>query len=222
MNKATDTGSSLAKTFDDHELVTCVHLNCKSEKNKAVYHGIYVSQLYGTLFAIYGRFDIDEEKNDCCNVKKIKLKILNYKGLFNVGFNQTSISVEIDPEEMKIVIPVRALSGIDEMEISIKSSIEVERGKHKRIVFSRLLYPIEGFGVDPENQDKIDILKNVKGGSTNRTDIPDKLIFDTEFNYRDGVDYYDQLLLPGKVGYKPGKPVFSERCLESNVNIAYF
>lgn len=239
MNEGTNTerpGASLTDTFDDHDFVTCVHLNHKiypasesGEKNdKVVYHGIYVSQLYGTMFAIYGSFDIREDRgNACCYLTRINLKLLNYKGLVNLGFYQESMVVNSEgpnkekKEVKKITIPIQALSGKYQMEIILNPPIKVQHGTFERIVFERLLYPINGFGVDPAGQTNIHIVKEVKGGAVNPTPIPDLPYFDTEFHYRDGVDYYDQLLLPGKKGYrKPG--VFSVRCIHSNVNIAYF
>lgn len=218
--KSKSRGDSQAISFYEQDLVTCVHLNHKSsvveKKKKDVYHGIYASQLYGTLFAIYGSFDISEEKNKCCHVKKISLKLLNYKGLFNIGFHQNSIKVDVTDKKNVIEIPLQALSKKYEMEILIKQPIRVEIQDFKRVVFRRFLYPIEEFGVDMGSQEKIANLKKLKSAS-----IPNQPFFDTEFNYRDGVDYYDQLLHPGMAGSK-SYGVFSERCLESNVNIAYF
>ena len=50
------------------------------------YQSIYTSQLYGTFFVVYANFKTEENlAKDSYFVKNISLRIMNYKGLINIG-----------------------------------------------------------------------------------------------------------------------------------------
>lgn len=64
-----------------------------------IYQPIYSSQLYGTFFIVYANFETSED-SDNYFLHKIKLKIINYKGLINLGITGASFykTEGCDPE----------------------------------------------------------------------------------------------------------------------------
>lgn len=188
------------------DLVTCVDLNHTKpndpEKFKDVYHFLYASQVYQTLFAVYGKFEFSV--NDL-KVKGVDLQLLNYQGLMNVGF------CEVDPNDIPNTRKTEDFyfgvqGGSTKRSIYLEvtdpagnpTEIQLTKGKHTRIVFSRILYKLPNF--DPS---KIDV---------------NSIWFDTEFHSRSGTEYYNNNLHPGMAG---NKWVSSPRCRESYVNLIY-
>jgi hypothetical protein len=66
----------------DLKFVTSVDLGLYTRKKKSSqpYHFVYGSQLYDTLFGVFGKFDVQEDSNGTYFVKGVKLRIFNYKG----------------------------------------------------------------------------------------------------------------------------------------------
>jgi hypothetical protein len=215
------------------DLVTCVDLKNTDLKDpsdrtaqpKEVFHGIYASQLLGTLFGIYGKFYTDDQKKKgCCLVKGVYLKLINYKGIINIGFTTPKMTIKLT--DNVINFNVQGLKNISEMEIIFDEPIEVERGSFKRITFNRIAMALPGFEPDLSSQSSINKLSVPKTSA-----VPNMPYFDTEFHYRDGIDYYDQVLRPGMYGYKAPtigtasstqQEIFSLRCIQSNVNLVYY
>lgn len=134
------------------EFITKLHLG--EEKSLNHYQCIYSSQLYGTFFSIFALVDADHtDGDDYYTLKGIDLKIVNYKGIVNIGIvgaeliDSTSTTngkgdvikgkslligvkaLEDTPKDVPVVIET------DSMEFKIGSEILVERflmPMHKR------------------------------------------------------------------------------------------
>jgi len=224
-------GSPIDWTTTD--LITCVELNYKKPDAAAqadaepdgvvlkdVYHFLYASQLYGTLFGVYGKFSFSE--NDL-KVTGVDLQLLNYSGVMNIGFcgvmpDDIPDDIAGKPPKEHIYFGVKGDSPLRSIYVEIRDhvsgasdSIQMVKGVHQRIKFCRLLYPLNGFNMDP-------------GYGTDLTlpvPIPNSQFFDSEFHYRSGTDFYNSAVRPGMQGYKPITLV-SVRCIQSNVNLIYY
>ncbi len=76
------------------ELINNINL---SNSNESAYQSIYSSQLYGTFFMIYAIF----ETRPCINgyeISSIKLRLMNYKGLINLGISRARFFTEENKE----------------------------------------------------------------------------------------------------------------------------
>jgi hypothetical protein len=220
------------ESFKDLELVTAVDLNLKEMKvdniTKPVYHFIYASQLYGTLFSIYAKFDgspIDAGK--FFEINKISLKLLNYKGCINIGF--TSHELQLDEKRENLFFQVRGTSTLIQKELDLKKTSPnkpftvPKEVLPYRLVFNRILHPLPDFdGYLDEREENVSSQLSIEP--------PPSPLFDIEFNDRDGVDLYNHHLKPGMlryVGKKEGdtskevQVAAGIRCNSSNVNL-YF
>ncbi|MBS1557370.1 MAG: hypothetical protein JST69_01480 [Bacteroidetes bacterium] len=189
--------------WDKTDLVTCVDLNHTtpiSNEFEEVYHFLYASQVYQTLFAVYGKFDFSVKD---LKVKGVDLQLLNYNGLMNVGF--CDVETNDIPNTRKtedFYFGVQGGSNKRSIYLEVTdpagnpTEIQLTKGKHTRIVFSRILYKLLNF---------------------NPADV-NSVWFDTEFHSRSGTEYYDNNLHPGMAG---NKWVSSPRCRESYVNLIY-
>lgn len=72
---------------------------------------IYSSQLYGTFFSIYAKINLDNGKTDekSYHLNSIDLKIVNYKGLINLGMVRARFKKRRNGGE--ILIDVQGLGG---------------------------------------------------------------------------------------------------------------
>lgn len=236
------------KYLEDSYLVGCVDLNnCDfievtdnqgKKTKKEVYQAIFASQVYGTFFVIYGKFLTDKtSKAGCCFVRGVKMKLVNYKGLINMGFTKRKITTNTlsaaangkkskgsknlqVTKAIKVEFEVRGFNTNYEMEIEFTKPIDVSEGTFKEIEFQKKLIALsKSFAIQPDSQDTIsNALKKPLLQS-----IPNEPFFDTEFHERDGVDYYDNILHPGMDGYREfGKEAFTIRCITSKVNMVYY
>lgn len=160
-------------------------------------HFIYGSQLYGTVFAIYGKFNIETSQDgDSCKVWSIELKLVNYKGLANIGFTKEKSVFYIDKYKNRFIyFGVQGASKITEQIIRFDKPIVVT-SKACHLTFKRLLYPLKGF--------EFSLKERLKHGNIEKPlskPIPHKELFDTEFYYRNGDEYYYTALRPGMYGF---------------------
>ncbi len=236
------------KYLEDSYLVGCVDLNnCDfievtdkqgKKTKKEVYQAIFASQVYGTFFVIYGKFLTDKtSKAGCCLVNGVKMKLVNYKGLMNMGFTKKRIIVDPLPppdngkkskgtkslkgtDTPKVEFEVRGFNNNYEMDIEFTKPIDVSEGKFKEMIFQKKLIALsKSFAIQPGSQLKI----TDKFKSPQSKPIPDEPFFDTEFHERDGVDYYDNILHLGMDGYSEiGTEAFTIRCITSKVNMVYY
>lgn len=196
--------------FNQIKLATTVDLNYEFDGNKPVYHLIYASQLYGSVFAIYGRFEGNKNENSY-SVTKITLALLNYKGIINIGFTENDFRWENIQGEDNFFFGVRGTSIKVDHPVLIENPLVVRKGIALPLILNRTIYPLPGFE---------DYLNE---GPGQQTVVPPILpFFDTEFNDRDGLDFYNQDLKPGMLGYDGSYSLIaSPRCIQSNLRLIY-
>jgi hypothetical protein len=204
------------------ELITSVHLSSKvvNDNGYPIYYFVYASQLYQTLFAVYAQF-IGEETTvggeGAFAVQKISMKLINYKGILNMGFIDEP---EWVPEKKVLNFQVTGNTTDVNREYDFgKSPLIVNVGVPYKLVFNRTLRPLSGFEQFLDNQ----------SGIINSIEPPLTPLFDSEFNERDGVDFYKSEPKPGRVDYKGTQEEYLEmippfvgiRCNTSNVNLHF-
>ena len=174
-----------------------VDLSCNSSGEHPVYHFIYGSQLYGTVFAIYGKFNIEfAQEEGGCKVWSIELKLVNYKGILNIGFTKKKPILHVDKEgNNNIYFGVRGASKLTTQTICFSTPLIVTSIPNF-LTFKRILYPLKGF--------KFDLCERLCHGNLEKPlsrPIPHEKYFDTEFYYRNGDEYYYRVLRPGMYGF---------------------
>jgi len=216
------------------ELVSTVDLSYVSAK--PTYHFIYASELYGTLFTVYAKFDwkkITLDGKEAAEITMITLKIVNYKGTLNIGFTGNKLYCDDQPKEgvdtYNITFCVRGANAVVDKYFDFQEEedeqkeqgakdysiprIQIAKGQRFPLTFIRILFPLSDFeGYLQERTDRsARLLKNLE--------TPVTPIFDTEFNDRDGVDFYDRDLKPGM--FVPFEEAVGYRCNTSRVNLYY-
>lgn len=207
--------------LDQIELITSVDLNYRQgNSGKPVYHSVYGSSVYDSLFGIFAKFD-GAQAGNAFEVTKIHFKIVNYSGNFTIGFHSAP---EINDDNSVVTLNIRGMSVDDEEELSPKNKLTIQKGVPYRIVFERLLHPLLPSKF-PTRKPGEDISQRIQG------EVPHEPVFDSEFYHRNGVDYYHRELRPGHVGHKEtgtgnnkstsGILWPSPRCTQSDVNLIF-
>ncbi|HYC86287.1 MAG TPA: hypothetical protein VEB86_13735 [Chryseosolibacter sp.] len=217
-----------------HEFLTSVNLSIadsysREKKEKVpVYHFVYGSQLYGTLFGVFARFNIKrvtKGKSSFYQISRMTLQLLNYQGALNIGFAKNNDAYMYDAKEKQFYFCVIGGSKRYTKPFKFPKPIKLIEGESIPLVFNRLLLPLPGFG--PKGHDKHDSTTPLD------TPVPDTEFFDTEYHFRSGEEWYNSVLRPGMLGYlKPDRPrrslpntkrlsvLFpSLRCHQSNVRL---
>lgn len=189
------------------QFITTVDLTKPFDEN--IYQFIYGSQLYGTLFAVYGLFDCTSQANNTVNVNRIRFQLINYRGCVNLGIDHID---ELILRKDSIVLPIiklfvkPLLPSINHIDYYLKDK-ELQITSDQIIVLERLAMPFD---------------ERIKGENTNG-ESQGKIFFDTEFNYRDG--YYEnaQPIRPGHIDWEGdlGDPIIfpSLRCIFSLLRV---
>ena len=205
--------------YQDFEFVTSVDLNYAEakidKKTKPVCHFLYASQLYGTLFAIYGQF-VGVKHEDGFAIKELSMKLLNYKGVINIGFTKDKLVWKKVGNKDNLYFVVQGLSTTVVKNFIFPKPVVIKKGERFPITFNRLLRPLPDF-------EKYLVKRN---GSTAsgliKGEPPLVPLFDSEFNDRDGIDFYDNEIKPGMFrGSKLGPEAAGWRCNNSTVSL-YF
>jgi hypothetical protein len=214
---------------DTFELLTCVDLNNAGPDpvnlkpgEKSIYHFLYASQLYGTLFGVFGRFHIEDvDGGKTCNVSKVDLKILNYQGPVNIGFEKKPTYSKGDKT---VTLSVQGANINEDQSVEFDNDLRIVKGSKQMIIFDRVVMPLQ------EMSDYIGRLPVNDGtrpvaAPTSRTPL-----FDSEFLDRSGAEHFKRPVKPGMFGYvqkeadqESNKKIFmpSLRCTQSNVNLYY-
>lgn len=195
--------------IQDLELITSVDLAYKSLDERPVYHFVYASQLYGTLFAVYGSFS-GQDNGSSFTVNSVTLRLINYKGVINIGFHG-------QPQFQKdnINFGVIALSNNEEVVVPILPAINVAKGGQVPLTFSRILHPLNAFSAHQTSP----------AGQLSSAP-PTTPVFDSEFYERDGVDFFKSELREGMHGF-PSQPsgqrmsIVGPRCRQGNVSLRF-
>ncbi len=132
--------------------------------NQDDYQAIYASQLYGTFFSVFGKFTCSKSDKDEYILEKIAFKIINYKGVINLGISNVKGIYEIPNDngiiQKTINIEVQALNTADEFELDCTG---VKLKKNELFIAERTLKPMHN------------------GMALNNS------AFDDEFYYREGM-----------------------------------
>jgi hypothetical protein len=140
----------------------------KEDENTKRKQFLLASQNYGTFYAVYCKFHY---LNGSSKIESVSFEIINYKGLFNIGFldsssNSNKIALERKGDELVMGIPLCALTGIESTNLDSKDFVggkPIETTGIKKFVIYRGLQRFNG--------------PTLLGGEK---------FFDQEFNYRDG------------------------------------
>lgn len=206
---------------NDLQMIVTADLRVSGTPTDPVYHFVYASQLYSTLFAVYSRFNITP-LGDRCRVDSIDLDLFNYNGAVNIGFIDEDPLYKVDGQNKYVLFGVRGMSTKRSARVSLavpgQPEVIVERNIPTRLTFSRYLYQMFGFYNTPA-----DIIDTVTGELDLK--VPDLDHFDTEFYSRSGSDYYRDPLRNGQTETRlkdiaPAR-VASPRCTQSDVNLIY-
>jgi hypothetical protein len=212
------------------ELVTALDLSFEgADKSKNCFQFVYGSQLYGTLFGVYARFKATEsDDGQWLYVKSLSLRLLNYQGILNIGFTKDEITFEdkkkadeYGEKGMNIYFFVQGTSRKFTKPFEFETPIKIKKGDRPPLTFNRIVRPLPGF-------ESKGTLGPKDPSEPHKDPVPHLRFFDSEFHYRNGVDYYDNLLRPGMFGYQGEKKknsfkltLPSLRCHQSKV-ILYF
>jgi len=188
--------------------------------NKPVEHFVYASSLYGTTFGVFCKILGDKKGEDSFHVNALQLRIINYAGVINIGFMTGDVKPHnaYDPEKKSVYFAVQGANLYTELKIDTKELV-IAKDAPVTLTFNRILYPLTDF---------IAINDNVKDRTKQSSDpVPPTTLFDTEFNYRNGVDLYYNLLRPGMRGFvEPEETALqnllpSPRCHQSFVRLIF-
>jgi hypothetical protein len=177
------------------DLISSFDLTNVGPDENPVFQFVYASQLYGTLFAVYGRFDSVISENRC-TLKRLALRLINYKGVLNIGFtNHEPLFVE-SSEGGDVYFGVKGTSKKRETKVNFETPIVLEHGTRFRLTFHRILYPMVG------NPPEYTI--DTKYGEPGKLDVDADEVFDSEFFDRSGVDRFSNPLRPGMANFDGG------------------
>ncbi len=169
-------------------------------KNNSDYQAIYASQLYGTFFMIYANFTCGkEDKGKGHLLKEIELKIINYKGLLNLGIAKSKFKPKTKrqrvrkPNGQNVVVPtpfggtinvrVRVLHDSNPNDLTIKninhycpknSFIEVNRSVQR--INPDITKPVTNNVFDEEFYYREGVKRDFKENFKKRKPIPDELM----------------------------------------------
>lgn len=191
------------------ELITSVDLAYKSVNESPVYHFVYASQLYGTLFAVYANFS-GSNNGSSFAVNTITLRLLNYKGVINIGFTG-----DVHVQNNTIDFGVIGASTNEELVVNLPTPMLVAQGGQSPLTFNRILHPLAGFNAFQSNP--VGALQNAP---------PTTTLFDSEFYERDGVDFFKSEVREGMLGHHApatGKKlsVVGTRCRQGHVSLRF-
>lgn len=156
----------------------------KPEANNR-FQAVYASQVYGTFFSIFAKFTVEPVlivnenqetvvEEDSVQLTRVDLKLINYKGLFNIELIDEKLNIQkatetnTNTETLLLNLKVKAATEDNfntTQEIILDSPITINHGTYFSIV--RKLLPLSG-SFSPERP-------YVNG------------VFDNEFYYRDGL-----------------------------------
>ena len=129
---------------------------------------LYSSQLYGTFFAVSGKFILCEKKE---NLVSIELHLINYKGLYNIGLL----------DETKVDFKPISGGTLFELKLHLKA-LEGVHGHHKHLTIDNLNVPLESIsGIDVTRK----LHSFVESGPV--SDHLNAAYFDAEYYERDGL-----------------------------------
>lgn len=187
---------TMSKTLKKEDFV--VYVNPLDNKH---YQEVYASQVYGTFFAVYAKFIGAELTQDKCQIAKVELKVVNYKGLYDLGLvNVNSMECDDEINVKKVQLEMRAMNPLNkknEPQYNMTFEMDQSFSKGEVLCFERSLFMLHDKEVASE-----------------------KGLFDSEFFYREGLrednDYERRKPVPRQPNLNSGL-----MCPESNVIILW-
>ncbi|HEX6891174.1 MAG TPA: hypothetical protein VF141_10775 [Chryseolinea sp.] len=203
-------------------LIASFELTNPGTEEDPVFQFVYATQVYGSLFGMYARFKITD-LGDKCSLDEMTLKILNYQGVINIGFTSHDVLIDTTGAEPKIYFGVMGASLDYEKIVPIKHELTVPKGGRLQVIYCRILYPLADFA------STIDLSAGRDVHNALKDPIPVSPLFDSEFQARSGLDYFNNPLRPGMVGYdgfalgntEYSSKIASIRCTQSIVNLLF-
>lgn len=124
---------------------------------------IYSTQLYGTFFGIFAKFDCDGDKSPEDYIfNDINLELINYKGICDIGITKAELKPIKDKSRFILKIEVQAMNGTTNCSVNCKNIKISKNGA--RILMDRRV-------------------KKIHLDESAHKDC----LFDTEFFYREGI-----------------------------------
>ncbi|MBW1295610.1 hypothetical protein [Aquimarina litoralis] len=181
---------SISKTSDLLNTFSTISFN---QKHKDVWQPVYMSQLYGTFFGVYGKFNFDKESNSI----EVDFKTINYKGIINIGIKKAELS---KPNRNRIRVKESKLDDpkhINVISFTLKvAGLVVEKEKNDQNPYLNNPFPKSDFSkrkatyTIPEEIDiskdnlYLEIIRELEPLDEGHWSIHG--IFDNEHYYRDG------------------------------------
>ena len=131
------------------------------QETKDKWQLVHASQAYGTFYCIYAKFEPNLAVD---KLVKYEFKLVNYKGLINLGIDGVMLSLDDADADLAFTIKVQGL--IKDKDIGDTISVDLDWTKAIKGSFYIDLQPLHG-----NDYSKSDYLKNH--------------VFDQEFFYRD-------------------------------------
>ena len=178
---------------------------------------MYGSELYGTAFGIYGRFKGTESPDGSrYQITALAMQLVNYRGVINIGFAKNDVIYKSNGGKNLMICYVQGTIPVFEKEYKFDTAVTIEKGKPFPLTFERKLLPLPGF-------DQTFGAADLNGKFDQST--PQGQYFDTEFYYRNGVDFYRRSLKPGLAGFEDlevnAPPIPSPRCHVGKLILVY-
>lgn len=157
----------MTKQKRDVELINNIDLG-----NSVDYQALYSSQLYGTFFMVYGKFNAEksEEDSSIYQIKSLRLRILNYKG---------PVDLKIQDAELH---DLKDLDYVEKNGALLDIKVGVMEGSYKYDVTN---FQTFNFTKGNEKEKKyLYVERSVKAMSN--SEMNESNIFDDEYFYREG------------------------------------
>jgi hypothetical protein len=146
---------------NDLEYSSTIHL---SENSKDRNQFIYGSQSYETSYAIYAKFNVQPSNvTDHVTIKDIEYRIINYKGILNIGFHSEPF-LSYDEKKRILHIGVEVIGASNNDFLVKNQNLEINKNCLQLSV-NRKLIPLDGGDGSAQYHHGL---------------------FDSEFHYRDG------------------------------------
>jgi hypothetical protein len=163
---------------------------------------LLASQVYSTFFGVYGKFEV-ENGGTQTNLKKIDFRLINYKGLINIGIDHITHTYDSPNKELQFVLHLKGLMPL----------------------FQDFPYPFPDNGIVLSSDDKITFERKLKTFIQNPEGINEEVFtsgaFDEEFYFRDGLFPIKAPIsdLEDRIEDEQSRPKIGTRCPKALVKI---